>query len=72
MQYYFFHLMSWPYLADSFAEEHDSAWVWLPNSLYDPVKGHDLYRDTSTPSPTPTNWASTASASTSTTRTPTA
>ncbi len=45
MQYYFFHLMSWPFLPDDFAEKHDSAWVWLPNALYDPVKGHDLYRD---------------------------
>jgi alkanesulfonate monooxygenase SsuD/methylene tetrahydromethanopterin reductase-like flavin-dependent oxidoreductase (luciferase family) len=45
MQYYFFHLMSWPYLPPGFDQEYDSAWVWLPNSLYDPVKGHDLYRD---------------------------
>jgi alkanesulfonate monooxygenase SsuD/methylene tetrahydromethanopterin reductase-like flavin-dependent oxidoreductase (luciferase family) len=45
VQYYFFHLMSWPFLPDDFAEKHDSAWVWLPNSMYDPVKGHDLYRD---------------------------
>ena len=44
MQYYFFHLMSWPYLPDDFDQKYDSAWVWLPNSLYDPVKGHDLYR----------------------------
>jgi hypothetical protein len=28
MQYYFFHLMSWPYLPDDFAQTHDSAWVW--------------------------------------------
>ena len=45
MQYYFFHLMSWPYLPANFADEYDSAWVWVPNSLYDPVKGHDLYRE---------------------------
>jgi alkanesulfonate monooxygenase SsuD/methylene tetrahydromethanopterin reductase-like flavin-dependent oxidoreductase (luciferase family) len=44
VQYYFFHLMSWPYLPDDFAAKHDSAWVWLSNSHYDPVKGHDLYR----------------------------
>ena len=30
MQFYFFHLMSWPFLDDSFAAEHDSAWVWVP------------------------------------------
>ncbi len=44
MQYFFFHLMPWPYLPDDFDQKYDSAWVWLPNSLYDPVKGHDLYR----------------------------
>jgi alkanesulfonate monooxygenase SsuD/methylene tetrahydromethanopterin reductase-like flavin-dependent oxidoreductase (luciferase family) len=44
VQYYFFHLMSWPYLPADFADKYDSAWVWLPNSLYDPVKGHDLYQ----------------------------
>jgi alkanesulfonate monooxygenase SsuD/methylene tetrahydromethanopterin reductase-like flavin-dependent oxidoreductase (luciferase family) len=45
VQYFFFHLMPWPYLPDDFETKYDSAWVWLPNSLYDPVKGHDLYRD---------------------------
>jgi alkanesulfonate monooxygenase SsuD/methylene tetrahydromethanopterin reductase-like flavin-dependent oxidoreductase (luciferase family) len=45
VQFYFFHLMSWPYLPDNFEKEHDSAWVWVPNSLYDPVKGHALYGD---------------------------
>src|SRR5204862_6765603 len=45
MQYYFFHLMPWPYLPDDFDQKYDSAWVWVPNSLYDPVKGHDLYRE---------------------------
>ncbi len=45
MQYYFFHLMPWPYLPADFDAKYDSAWIWLPNRLYDPVKGHDLYRD---------------------------
>ena len=45
MQYFFFHLMSWPYLPADFDRQYDSAWVWVPNSLYDPVKGHDLYRE---------------------------
>jgi alkanesulfonate monooxygenase SsuD/methylene tetrahydromethanopterin reductase-like flavin-dependent oxidoreductase (luciferase family) len=36
--------MPWPYLPADFAEKYDSAWIWLPNSLYDPVKGHDLYQ----------------------------
>ncbi len=45
MQYYFFHLMSWPFLPADFDEKYDTAWVWLPNTLYDPVQGHDLYRE---------------------------
>src|SRR5262245_53051752 len=45
MQYFFFHLMPWPYLSDDFDRTYDSAWIWLPNSLYDPVKGHELYRE---------------------------
>ena len=45
MQYYFFHLMPWPHLPADFDAQYDSAWVWVPNSLYDPVKGHDLYRE---------------------------
>ncbi|MCS6851049.1 MAG: LLM class flavin-dependent oxidoreductase [Gemmataceae bacterium] len=44
-QFFFFHLMPWPYLPANFADTHDSAWVWVPNALYDPVKGHDLYRE---------------------------
>jgi alkanesulfonate monooxygenase SsuD/methylene tetrahydromethanopterin reductase-like flavin-dependent oxidoreductase (luciferase family) len=43
MQYFFFHLMSWPYLPKDFDQKYDSAWVWLPNQLYDPVRGHELY-----------------------------
>jgi len=45
MKYFFFHLMQWPYLPDDFDAKYDSAWVWLSNSLYDPVKGHELYRE---------------------------
>ncbi len=45
MEFYFFHLMSWPYLPDDFDEKYDSAWIWVPNSLYDPVKGHTLYQE---------------------------
>src|SRR5271155_6004154 len=37
--------MPWPYLPDDFDDKYDSAWVWLPNTLYDPVKGHELYRE---------------------------
>ncbi|HZR41242.1 MAG TPA: LLM class flavin-dependent oxidoreductase [Ktedonobacteraceae bacterium] len=43
MSFYFIHLMPWPYLPDNFDEGYDSTWVTLPNSIYDPVKGHELY-----------------------------
>src|SRR6185437_2305399 len=45
MRYFFFHLMSWPYLPADFDEKYDSAWVWLPNQLYDPTRGQDLYQN---------------------------
>src|SRR6516164_6532183 len=37
--------MPWPYLPDDFDQKYDSAWIWLPNSLYDPVRGQELYRE---------------------------
>jgi len=43
MKVFFFHLMPWPYLPDDFEKRYNSAWIWCPNSLYDPVKGRDLY-----------------------------
>jgi alkanesulfonate monooxygenase SsuD/methylene tetrahydromethanopterin reductase-like flavin-dependent oxidoreductase (luciferase family) len=45
VKYYFFHLMPWPHLPPDFDQKFDSAWVWIPNQLYDPVKGRDLYRE---------------------------
>ena len=44
MKFAFFHLM--PYRPLDFAEraKHRSAWVVLPNRLYDPVKGADEYQ----------------------------
>jgi alkanesulfonate monooxygenase SsuD/methylene tetrahydromethanopterin reductase-like flavin-dependent oxidoreductase (luciferase family) len=45
VQFFYFHLMPWPYLPDDFDERYDSAWIWLPNTLYDPVKGHTLYQE---------------------------
>src|SRR5262249_22746108 len=44
VKFFFFHLMSWPYLPADFDKKYDSAWIWLPNELYDPVKGHELYK----------------------------
>jgi alkanesulfonate monooxygenase SsuD/methylene tetrahydromethanopterin reductase-like flavin-dependent oxidoreductase (luciferase family) len=45
MKFFFFHLMSWPYLPDDFEKNYDSAWVWCPNTLFDPAKGGDLYNE---------------------------
>jgi alkanesulfonate monooxygenase SsuD/methylene tetrahydromethanopterin reductase-like flavin-dependent oxidoreductase (luciferase family) len=43
VKFFFFHLMPYADLDPSYAEKHNSAWVTLPNSYYDPVKGHALY-----------------------------
>ena len=43
MQFVCFHLMPWPYLPDDFEQKHESAWLTVPNSLYDARRGHALY-----------------------------
>lgn len=43
MKFFFFHLMPWPYLDPDFDKTYGTAWVTLPNKLYDPEKGHQLY-----------------------------
>jgi alkanesulfonate monooxygenase SsuD/methylene tetrahydromethanopterin reductase-like flavin-dependent oxidoreductase (luciferase family) len=43
LTFHYFHLMPWPYLPADFDEKYDSAWVTLPNSIYDPVKGYAQY-----------------------------
>ncbi len=43
MKFYFMHLMPYADLDLSYDEKHNSAWVTLPNSYYDPKKGHLLY-----------------------------
>src|SRR2546423_453002 len=40
MDFFSFHLMPWPHLPDDY---DGSAWIWAPNSLYDPVRGQALY-----------------------------
>ncbi|MCI0485902.1 MAG: LLM class flavin-dependent oxidoreductase [Blastocatellia bacterium] len=45
MKFFFFHLMSWPYLPDDFEKKYDSAWIWCPNTLFDPEKGSRLYNE---------------------------
>ncbi|HUZ73980.1 MAG TPA: LLM class flavin-dependent oxidoreductase [Stellaceae bacterium] len=43
MNVFMFHLMPYAYLDMSFDERYRSCWVFLPNSHYDPKKGHELY-----------------------------
>ena len=43
MNFFVFHLMPWDRLPDDFERRYESAWTWLPNSLYDPQHGHQLY-----------------------------
>jgi alkanesulfonate monooxygenase SsuD/methylene tetrahydromethanopterin reductase-like flavin-dependent oxidoreductase (luciferase family) len=43
MKVFMFHLMPYAYLDMSFDERYRSCWVFLPNSEYDPKKGHELY-----------------------------
>jgi alkanesulfonate monooxygenase SsuD/methylene tetrahydromethanopterin reductase-like flavin-dependent oxidoreductase (luciferase family) len=35
--------MPWPHLPGDFAERYETAWVTLPNGLFDPVEGQRLY-----------------------------
>ena len=43
MKTFFFHLMPYADLDLSYTDQHNSAWVTLPNSYYDPKIGHQLY-----------------------------
>jgi alkanesulfonate monooxygenase SsuD/methylene tetrahydromethanopterin reductase-like flavin-dependent oxidoreductase (luciferase family) len=43
MKLYVFHLMPYADLDLDFDKTHNSAWVTLPNSYYDPKNGHKLY-----------------------------
>src|SRR5438045_9616831 len=43
MHCFAFHLMPWDRLPADFGTQYESAWTWLPNSLYDPEHGHELY-----------------------------
>ena len=40
MHCFAFHLMPWDRLPADFDTKYESAWTWLPNSLYDPQHGH--------------------------------
>jgi alkanesulfonate monooxygenase SsuD/methylene tetrahydromethanopterin reductase-like flavin-dependent oxidoreductase (luciferase family) len=43
LRFYFFHLMPYPYIPP--ADQIDSTWVTLPNTYYDPQRGHTLYQE---------------------------
>ncbi len=45
MKFTWFNLMPWPHLPDDFREKYRSVWVDIPNELYDPVVGHQVYND---------------------------
>lgn len=43
MKVFAFHLMPYAHLDMSYAEKYRAAWVVLPNTYFDPKKGHELY-----------------------------
>jgi len=45
MKISWFHLMPYRWLPADFRERYHSVWVDVPNQLYDPVRGHDLYNE---------------------------
>ena len=45
MKIHAFHLMPWPYLPEDFREKYRSVYIDIPPSLYDPVRGHQVYND---------------------------
>ena len=45
MRFTWFNLMPWPHLPDDFREKNRSVWVDIPNTLYDPRKGHRVYHE---------------------------
>ena len=45
MKFTWFHLMPYRWLPADFRQRYHSVWVDLPNGIYDPEKGHDLYNE---------------------------
>ena len=43
MKFTWFNLMPWPHLPADFRTRYRSVWVDVPNALYDPVLGHEVY-----------------------------
>src|SRR5438552_15419539 len=45
MKFSWFHLMPYRWLPPDFRDRYRSIWVDIPNRLYDPVRGHQLYNE---------------------------
>jgi alkanesulfonate monooxygenase SsuD/methylene tetrahydromethanopterin reductase-like flavin-dependent oxidoreductase (luciferase family) len=43
LEFYYFHLMPYPYVPEDFDKNYEATWVTFPNSFYDPEKGRALY-----------------------------
>ncbi len=43
VRFCWFNLMPWPYLPDDFRQKYKSVWVDIPNTLYDPLRGNEVY-----------------------------
>ena len=43
MKVFLFHLMPYAHLDMGYAGKYRAAWVVLPNTYFDPKKGHELY-----------------------------
>ena len=43
MKVFMFHLMPYAHLDMGYKDKYRAAWVVLPNTYFDPVKGHELY-----------------------------
>ena len=44
MHFNLFHLMPYPYLPADFDEKYSTASLTIPNGLFDPAKGQELYK----------------------------
>ncbi len=44
-KFFCWHFMAYPYLPDDFDEKYESAWVTVPNSLWDSEKADGLYQE---------------------------
>src|SRR5690606_41752713 len=43
MKFFAFHLMPYDRLPADFSTKYESAWTWLPNSIFEPQHGGSLY-----------------------------